>query len=129
MKNAIGFFVVLMSFVISGKAQLSEESVIGSHAGMQIWEKCPVSIELKSDHVYEVRSFDVQLAERGVIRGRWRVEGDHVVLTDLLGMETILLKNGQECFLTARNGVSCIARFVLNKSISQYWSGSSKSGC
>lgn len=125
--NAFLFFAIVAIQVCN--AQLTTESVKGLHSGYHSWDKSLLTIELKENQVYEIKSYNRELAEEKTIKGRWRIEGDHVVLTDLLGGETILMKHVDECFLMSPNGISCMARFSMNKKLEDYWTDQKRNGC
>jgi hypothetical protein len=123
----IAAFVFLMQVV---KSQLSVESVIGNHAGFHNWDKLPVTLELKDSFVYEIKSYNFQLESQNTTKGTWRIEGDKIILTDLIGGETVLQKKQDAFYLEDQNGVTCVARFYQNKNITEYWKTfKSSSGC
>jgi hypothetical protein len=126
-------FIPITAFVLllqAGKAQLSAESIIGSHAGYNTWEKLPVALEIKDNFVYEIKTYNYLLEGQNTIRGTWEIEGDKIILTDVIGGTTVLQKNKDVFYLVAQNGVTCMARFYQNKNLQEYWKTfKSGSGC
>jgi hypothetical protein len=126
------YICILIAFALEtqfGKSQLSAESVIGNHAGFHSWHKLPVTLELKDNFVYEMKSYNYQLETENTTKGRWRIEGDKIVLTDVVGTETEILKYNEEFNVVGENGVTCVARFYQNKNLKEFWKSRKSTGC
>jgi hypothetical protein len=129
MKNY--FSILALSFICSfGKAQITAESVTGIHSGFHNWQKLPLTLELRNNFTYEMTSYNYELQSQSTIKGRWRIEGDRIILTDLVGTETLLQKTEQSFYVVGKNGMTCMASFQQNKSLEQFWKTfMSASGC
>jgi hypothetical protein len=129
MKKCIIVLFAVALFARIGSAQLSVESVVGSHAGWNNWEKIPLTLELKDNFMYEVKSYNFSFEPQSTIRGRWKIDGDKIILTDLVGTETVLQKYQDEFYVVGKNGVTCMARFHQNQSLQEYRKARQGQGC
>jgi len=129
MKKSIGLIAAFILIMQVSNAQLNADSLVGNHAGSLNYLRSVGTLELKDNYVYIIKTYNYLKQVESTVKGRWRIEGDHIVLTDLVGAETILRKFKDECYITASNGYSCLARFQLNKSLEKYWSERSRAGC
>jgi len=118
---------VLISMI--SHAQIHAASLLGSHAGSLNWERTPGTIEFMENYVYVMRSYNFENQVESEVKGRWRVEGDRVILTDLVGLETVLYKNKDEFYITGSSGYSCVARFYLNMDLDKFLAERRKAGC
>jgi len=141
MKNMllISAFLLITSLC---KSQAPASTVTGNFIGQSVWDNSVMTIEVKPNHKYVLKTYTPGKAAkvktkwpfREQNKGTWSVEGERLVLTEKSGKITVLEKYQDIWYLVDKNrpvlkSYSYQAKFYQNKDQKVFWEELRAAGC
>lgn len=129
MKRTILFlstFILIASFC---KSQTSSIAITGNYIGQSVTDRMVMTIEVKENHKYVLKTYDSNRKLQKKINGKWALDGDKLVLNEKSGTTTVLEKYKDIWYIADKNGVTCHARFYQNKDQNEFWAQLMRQGC
>ena len=129
MKRNIIFLSALILIVSFCKSQTAPIEITGNYIGQLVFDKSVVTIEVKKNQKYILKSYNSRRVLQKKVKGKWTLNGDKLILYEKSGETTVLEKFKDIWYIADKNGRTCLARFYQNKDPKVFWTQLRQEGC
>jgi hypothetical protein len=129
MKRAIHFLTTLILIASFCKSQSSSKAITGNYIGQSMSDRIVMTIEVKENHKYILKTYDSNRKLQKKIKGKWAFVGDKLILNEKSGTTTVLEKHIDIWYIADQNGLTCLARFYQNRDQNEFWADLMRQGC
>lgn len=125
------FILITIVILVSGfcKSQTSTKSITGKYIGQSVNDLGVITIEVKKNHNYILRTYDLNRKKQNKVKGKWIINENTLVLIEKNGIKMILEKNKDVWYITDKTGNICVAKFYQNVNHDEFWAELIRSGC
>jgi hypothetical protein len=129
MKRAILFLTTLILIASFCKSQTSSIAITGNYIGQSMTDHMVMTIEVKENHKYILKTYDSNRKIQKKIKGKWALVGDKLILNEKSGTTKVLEKHLDIWYISDKNGLTCQVRFYQNRDQNEFWAELMRQGC
>ena len=129
MNRIIVFLTTFILFSVYCKSQTDSFAITGNYIGHSVTDLVVITIEVKENHNYILKSYDLNKKLQKKTKGKWTLEGDKLILIEKSGSIIVLEKHQNIRFIADKSGHLCIAKFYHNKDQNEFWAELIRAGC
>jgi hypothetical protein len=121
--------VFLITFILFSVFCKSQKAFTGNYIGQSVKDLVVITIEVKENHKYILKTYDLNRKLQKKIKGKWTIDGDKLVLKEKCGTSIVLERFQDIRYIVDKSGHMCLAKFYKNKDQNEYWAELMKAGC